>query len=769
MLSLLRFSLRHPRRIVALVLLLTALSWVAIPRVHLELDARSLIPRDHPAMAASDRAAALFGVRDVVLLALENPRDGIYHPSSLALLRTLSAELEREPGVIVDSVASLATVPRLVVENDTIDLRPLLHRDLPVNARMAHRIAAETRAAGLDDGVLVAPDGRAATLLAEVDPTVDRQAIAERIEALLARHAGGCCRLYASGTVMAQADLGASAGRDLLHLVPLVIVILGAVMMLIFRHPVPALVSLGEVGISLLWTVGLLGLYGEGIFVTTLVLPVVLIVIGVTDDVYALTRFFTARHRAPDRPVAELIYETFSVVSPAIQATAATTIFGLLSIALIHLAPQRVFGVCGALSVLFSTLFTFTLLPALLVLLDPHPKPVEAPFARFAQAALSRWLGVLRRTSRTKVLAPVAAVALVAVALIATRLRIEDNWVGNLPPSSATAQGDRAINRLLAGTNTVDVLFDSGRPQGFLEPGNFAALANVEAAIAADPKVGAVESLAGDVLRVDAALAGVAGVDFRAHRERLRRGPPLAAARIEQAVALLDSARRPPATVHLDREGRRARMTVFVRAANYSRVAAVLRTIRQAARASFGAAVPPVPFGDGWISYLTVQLLVVGQARSIATAVLWDLLVLLLIFRSLPTALLALAPVAVSILLVFATLAATGTPLGTANSMFASIALSVGVDYSIHLVTLLRRGVAAGAPRDEALASAVYGSGPAILTSVFAIVAGFAVLIFSTVPPNRQLGLLVCFTMTLCAFITLLLLPTIVLDREVRP
>jgi len=209
-------------------------------------------------------------------------------------------------------------------------------------------------------------------------------------------------------------------------------------------------------------------------------------------------------------------------------------------------------------------------------------------------------------------------------------------------------------------------------------------------------------------------------------------------------------------------------MTVFVRAANYSRVAEVLRTIRRAARMSFGAESAAVPFGDGWISYLTVRLLVVGQARSIATAVAWDLLVLLLIFRSLRTALLAVVPVAVSILLVFATLAATGTPLGTANSMFASIALGIGVDYSIHLVTLLRRGRAAGMGRDAALASAVFGSGPAILTSVFAIVAGFAVMLFSTVPPNRQLGALVCFTMALCAFITLLLLPTIVLSQEVE-
>src|SRR6185369_2397232 len=113
--------------------------------------------------------------------------------------------------------------------------------------------------------------------------------------------------------------------------------------------------------------------------------------------------------REPDRPIPELILETFSIVSPAIQATAATTVFGLLSISLIRLAPQQVFGICGALSVLFSTLFTFTLVPALLVLLHPRPAPVPAPFARFAQSALARWLEVLRAAGRVRILAPVAA------------------------------------------------------------------------------------------------------------------------------------------------------------------------------------------------------------------------------------------------------------------------------------------------------------------------------------------------------------------------
>jgi hypothetical protein len=83
-----------------------------------------------------------------------------------------------------------------------------------------------------------------------------------------------------------------------LALIPAVIVVLGVMLFLSFRHPVPALLSLMEIGVSLIWMSGLMGLTGQPVFVTTLVLPVVLICVGVSDDVYALGHYFNEAERA---------------------------------------------------------------------------------------------------------------------------------------------------------------------------------------------------------------------------------------------------------------------------------------------------------------------------------------------------------------------------------------------------------------------------------------------------------------------------------------
>jgi hypothetical protein len=746
-------------------LVLTLLACLQVHGIRLRLDGRALIPADHPAIAASDRAAAVFKARDVVVVGLSAPdAGGIYTPEALQLLSRLSVEIAQVPGIVPGSVTSLATIPRLFIEGGVLDLQPLLDRGgrAPDPALVA-RVRRETSALGLDDGILAAADGRAAAIYAEVEPNADRGEVRHRLLALVARHAGSPVAIHLSGTAMAQAVLGEAAALDLIRLVPLVLVVIAAILLIAFRHWAPALVSLAEICVSLLWIVGLMGAHREPVFVTTLVLPVILLAIGVTDDVYALNRYFAAARQAPDRPPGELAVETFSAVHRAVLTTAVTTTTGLFSLLTSNIEPQRVFGFYGGLSVLFSTLLTFTLVPALLVLLRPRVRPAKVNAPRFTERWTLRLLNLVRSAGPRRVLAAGAVLTIVALVLTTLRLRIEDNWIDNLPPASETVQGDRAINRTLAGTNTLELMFDSGRPEGFLDPAALSALGAVEDELAASPLVGSVQSAYGDVVHVEAALAGR---DYRELRTALRNGSQrLTRPEIEQALVLLESTGNAPGMDRLEDRYQQTRMTVFVRAANYSRMGEVLALSRRAARERLPMS-RMTPFGDGWVGHLTIALLVVGQVTSIGLATLSDMLLLVLLFRSLAVAILAILPVVMSVLLVFAALAAAGMPLGTASSMFAAIALGLGVDYSIHLVASYREKVRRGIPPVEAITAAQASTGPSILISAAAIVGGFSVLAFSVVPPNRQLGILICLSMAICAAVTLVLLPALLLIYE---
>jgi predicted RND superfamily exporter protein len=761
---LLRFSTENPRTVVAAVAVITLAACLFIPRVRLQLDGRSLIPAGEPALEASDRAAAVFGLRDVVVIGVSSDAPNIYNARTLACIARLSEAVSHVSGVAADSVTSLATMPRLYVDNEKIDARPLLVMGRQPDQETVCRVQRETEALGLNDGVLVSRDGRAAAIFAEVTPEADRYEVLRQVRELVAKESRSeSYRVHLSGTALAQAVLGEAAARDLVKLIPAVIIVLAAVLTLAFRHPSPAVISLTEIGASLLITVGLMGMTGQSVFVTTLVMPVILIAVGVSDDVYALTHFFDESQKMAGRPVGEVVLSAFGGVSRSIAITAASTMIGLLSIAMTSLEPLRVFGTFGAAAILFSSLFTFTLVPAMIVLMNVRARRPSAARKQGGKRGTLMLLRLLTATGPRRILL-IALTAAAFALLLTVRLRVDDSWVKNLPTASDIAQGDKELNRLMAGTITLDLMLDSNLRDGFSQPNAMSSLARVEEAIASLPTVGAVHSIYSDVARVIAALRGRSYWEFR---DALRRGEiRLDSGDIEQALLLLSSVRRMPLTDRIDEQHRRARLTVFIRSADYERIHSVLETASAAGLSLLRTGGVLTPFGDGWISYLTVRILVRGQVWSIGLGLLADLALLSLLLRSVKNGVVAILPVAFSLLVVFAVLAATETPLGIANSMFAGIAIGIGLDFSIHLTSAYCEGVARGLVRRNSLKRAFISTGAAIITSALAITAGFSALALSEVLPNMQLGLMICLSLLVCAAATLLLVPSIVLSRR---
>ncbi|HEX5874775.1 MAG TPA: MMPL family transporter, partial [Pyrinomonadaceae bacterium] len=443
---LLRFSVRHPRLVIALVCVITVVALVFIPRIRLRLDGRSLIPSDLPEFAEGDQAASRFELRDLVLIGVGNEESGIYTPETLQRIARLSDGLSHVEGVVADSVVSISTVPRVTLVDDEVDTSSLFRPEDQLNKETIQQLRRDVGRRGYNTGMLVSADGKGAAIIAKVEPGADRYRLLEDTRSLIASESSGKDTIYLSGSALAQAVLGEATARDLARLIPAVVAVLGIMLFLSFRHPVPALLSLTEIGVSLIWMSGLMGVTGQPVFVTTLVLPVVLICVGVSDDVYALGHYFTEAGRAENSTVEETIVAAFSSAARPVGMTAVSTIVGLLSMAAVSLNPLRVFGLFGSAAILFSTLFTFSLLPALLALLKPNVRlKGDALGGRPAASALRLLTGWA--TSRR--VAAGALLLAVSAALVTTRLRVDDSWIRNLPAQSDIVQGDRFFNEKL--------------------------------------------------------------------------------------------------------------------------------------------------------------------------------------------------------------------------------------------------------------------------------------------------------------------------------
>jgi len=372
-------------------------------------------------------------------------------------------------------------------------------------------------------------------------------------------------------------------------------------------------------------------------------------------------------------------------------------------------------------------------------------------------------LGSLVASNPRRVLAIVLVTSAFSL-MLATRLRVDDNWVNNLPGSSDIYKGDRSLNDLVAGTTTLDLMVDSGRGEGFLKPETFIALGVIEDAAAGLACVGAVHSIFTDVVRMNASLKGLGYSEYR--RALMEGRLKVSREEIEQSILMAASARRSLVAGRIDEGLQRTRLTVFIRHANYRRIQEVLDSTSAAGLEISRSGGSIIPFGYGWISYLTVQLLVRGQVYSLVVALLIDLALLSVLLRSVRTAVIAIVPASFSVLIIFAVIALADVPLGIANSMFASIGIGIGLDFSIHLTSFLRKSSVEGLTRLDSCVRALVHTGPAIVTSAAAIAAGLSVLIFSEMTPNVQLGMMVCLGLLVCSAATLILVPTLVLMRR---
>ncbi len=105
----------------------------------------------------------------------------------------------------------------------------------------------------------------------------------------------------------------------------------------------------------------------------------------------------------------------------------------------------------------------------------------------------------------------------------------------------------------------------------------------------------------------------------------------------------------------------------------------------------------------------------------------------------------------------------TGIPLNIATVLVASIAMGIGIDYSIHVITHFDDSLQKGATISQALNDTITISGKAIIINVISVSAGFLVLLFSEMVPLQYFGLLICLSMVGSGLSALTFLPVILI------
>jgi predicted RND superfamily exporter protein len=152
-----------------------------------------------------------------------------------------------------------------------------------------------------------------------------------------------------------------------------------------------------------------------------------------------------------------------------------------------------------------------------------------------------------------------------------------------------------------------------------------------------------------------------------------------------------------------------------------------------------------------------------SQISSLAIALIFVLIIVGLILRSLPKGIYATIPIITTIAIFLGFMGYVGIPLDIATVLVSSVALGIGIDYSIHVITHFNHLLKETGNINKAIEGTIMISGKAIVINVVSVAAGFLVLLFSQMVPLQNFGMLVALSMIGSGFGALTLLPVILI------
>jgi RND superfamily putative drug exporter len=576
--------------------------------------------------------------------------------------------------------------------------------DADRSAVQADRVAFE--AAGHVVGPVTASRDGQALLLSF--PVPGKEAV-KQVKAVLADAPAGL-RTAVTGEAGALADMdeiGEGVDTTLFLAAAGIVAVL---LLLTYRSPVLWIIPLLSAVAASQFTTAIVYLMGRHLDVTvtpdiTTMMTVLVFGAGTDYALLLIARYREELHRHEDRTAAMAVAVRRSF--PAILASAATVTIGVLCLLAAQMNDMRGFGPIAASGIIVSLAVMTTLLPAMLVLLG---RWVFWPFVpRFGAAVVARRNGWHRVADlvgrRPRMLWTATAVVLVLLGLGVSGLRLGQNTAQMYTSEVGSVLGQQLIERHYSGG-------------------------------ASSPAV-IVAAAAG----TDGVVAAAKGVDGVADASATGRSADGRWVRV--AATLTDPPDSDAAEATIDR----------------------LR-----------AAVHAVPGADALVGGQTATLVDVGRASERDNAVVMPLIllvvfvVLVLLLRALVAPLLLAASVAVSYVAAMGLSGLIFTAIGHPHivqgmPLYAWLFLvTLGVDYTIFLMTRAREEVATRGNRDGMLAALTTTGG--VITSAGLVLAGtFGVLVVLPFVAAIQMGVIVAVGVLLDTFVVrTLLVPALAID-----
>lgn len=377
----LQFNLAKRWFVIGFFILISLLAATQLPKLRFDFSPDAMLEFSDEEIAYQHSFEEKYGSNSNLFLLVFSAPESIVNAKSLADLRDLTERVETVDGI--SGAYSLSKVP----DSSDAGARALLRGKLPdlipdgeLSPDQVEKIASRVETSDLLRGNLISANGQHALItisLPEDNASPEAfmpvfREIEAKIDQWRSDGERGAYAISYGGLPYIRAMTVDTMKREQLHLWPVVGLLYVIAMIVIFKSFWQAIMPLACIGCVILWSISIMVINDMPVTMINNTLPLLILVIGVTNGIYIIFRILDERRKGKDKTKA-IVDGVYRMALASLLTTSTTSIgFGSLLVAKAKILNG--FGFITALAVMFIYVAIIFFMPQVLSLINLDPR-----------------------------------------------------------------------------------------------------------------------------------------------------------------------------------------------------------------------------------------------------------------------------------------------------------------------------------------------------------------------------------------------------------